>query len=270
MYKVLFINLNQHTKEETPHTLNWNELGFSLEDQADNCTTAISLLKKRQYSLLIINMYDLHADGLDLCGRIRSLSTVPIVLIGDSTDFQLARRAMYYQVSDYLPSPLSIDEITTSLQNVKHKLDCTASAYAAEQLLILTEEDSSRQELVINKVKEYVEETLHQNITLKHISNIMHFNCSYLGQKFKIHENMTFNEYLLQQRMEKAKNLLEHTDLKVYEIANGVGYTEIDWFYKKFKSYTGVSANEYRKKSSHSIKPSINRLRHPLLLTSGG
>jgi YesN/AraC family two-component response regulator len=59
---------------------------------------------------------------------------------------------------------------------------------------------------------------------------------------------MTFNEYLLKQRMEKVKALLESTDLKVYEIANEVGYSEMDWFYKKFKSYTGVSANEYRKK----------------------
>jgi YesN/AraC family two-component response regulator len=47
--------------------------------------------------------------------------------------------------------------------------------------------------------------------------------------------------------MERAKMLLEQTDLKIYEIANEVGYTEIDWFYKRFKSYTGVSANEYRK-----------------------
>lgn len=58
---------------------------------------------------------------------------------------------------------------------------------------------------------------------------------------------MSFNEYLFIQRMERAKMLLEQTDLKIYEIANEVGYTEIDWFYKRFKSYTGVSANEYRK-----------------------
>ncbi|MNO05979.1 DNA-binding transcriptional regulator AraC [compost metagenome] len=47
--------------------------------------------------------------------------------------------------------------------------------------------------------------------------------------------------------MEKAKLLLETTEMKIYEIADAVGYTEIDWFYKKFKEYTGTSANKYRK-----------------------
>jgi YesN/AraC family two-component response regulator len=59
---------------------------------------------------------------------------------------------------------------------------------------------------------------------------------------------MSFNEYLFIQRMERAKWLLANTELKVYEIAGEVGYKEIDWFYKRFKAYTGVSANEYRKR----------------------
>jgi YesN/AraC family two-component response regulator len=183
-------------------------------------------------------------EGLALCSRIRAESRIPILLIGDGTNFQLARKAMYYQVSDYLPAPLCPDEMSASLQLIRRKLDSTRPA-ARE---IHTMESAAVDISVIDKVKEYVTKALSQNITLKEISNIFHFNCSYLGQKFKYHENMTFNEYLLKQRMEKAKALLESTDLKVYEIANEVGYSEMDWFYKKFKSYTGVSANEYRKK----------------------
>lgn len=92
-----------------------------------------------------------------------------------------------------------------------------------------------------------MDEQLHHNITLKRISDSLNFNCAYLGQKFKQQEKMSFNEYLLRQRMEKAKLLLETTDMKIYEIADAVGYSEIDWFYKKFREYTGTSANEYRK-----------------------
>lgn len=77
-----------------------------------------------------------------------------------------------------------------------------------------------------------MDEQLHRNITLKQISDSLNFNCAYLGQKFKQQENMSFNEYLLRQRMEKAKLLLETTDMKIYEIADAVGYSEIDWFYK--------------------------------------
>jgi two-component system response regulator YesN len=40
--------------------------------------------------------------------------------------------------------------------------------------------------------------------------------------------------------------MLLRTDKKVYEIALEVGYGELDWFYKRFKSYAGISAGEYR------------------------
>ncbi|WP_028610042.1 response regulator transcription factor [Paenibacillus harenae] len=247
MYKVLFVDLNQHSREKIPYTLDWNRAGFALEGYADTSAAALSLCGKDHFSLVAINMNEAQAEGIELCGRIRCQSFVPIILIGGVSDFQLARKAMYYQVSDYLPDPLSADDLTASLLTLKHKLDSALQADHHAHALSSSENDSSAQTNVIDKVKEYVEEALHQNITLKEISNILHFNCSYLGQKFKCHVNMTFNEYLLQQRMEKAKSLLQHTDMKVYEIANVVGYSEMDWFYKKFKSYTGVSANEYRK-----------------------
>ncbi|MCA0753491.1 helix-turn-helix domain-containing protein [Paenibacillus sp. N4] len=250
MYRVLFVELNRHSGEKTPYELDWKDLGFALDACARGSADAMSLLAEQPYSLIVIDMFGAHDEGMELCGKLRSKSGIPIILIGGSNDFQLARKAMSYQVSDYLPNPLSADDLRTSLLTVKRALVSVPSANYKMPALSVSERDSSSVANVIDKVKEYVEEALHQNITLKQISHILHFNCSYLGQKFKIHENMTFLEYLLQQRMEKAKHLLEHTDMKIYEIAGEVGYTEMDWFYKKFKSYTGVSANEYRKRIS--------------------
>ncbi|MBD2867057.1 helix-turn-helix domain-containing protein [Paenibacillus arenilitoris] len=246
MYKMLIVDLNRHTDSKTMAALDWSELGFTIENNAGAADGALAQLASKPYSLVLINMVGMPDEGLALCSRIRAESRIPILLIGDGTNFQLARKAMYYQVSDYLPAPLCADELSASLRLIKRKLD---SAGRADREMRPSESAPSDLS-VIDKVKEYVTEALSQTITLKQISNILHFNCSYLGQKFKYHENMTFNEYLLQQRMEKAKFLLESTDLKVYEIASEVGYSEMDWFYKKFKSYTGVSANEYRKMMS--------------------
>lgn len=244
MYKVLLVNLHHHSDAKNRYALNWSSLGFTLEDYTDQPDTALSLLSSKSYSIILIDLVGMPEQGLALCGHIRSANSLPIILIGDSNDFQLARKAMHYQVSDYLPSPFSIEDLSSCLQLAKHTLDVANSPHHSPGF---HSQPADSEESVIEKVKEYVLEALGQNITLKEISNTLHFNYSYLGQKFKYHENMTFNEYLLQQRMEKAKSLLENTEMKVYEIANEVGYCEMDWFYKKFKSYTGVSANEYRK-----------------------
>jgi two-component system response regulator YesN len=247
VYKVMLVDPNPYSREKMRYILDWNSLGFALDGNAVTPADAKSLFAKHHYSVVLINVCDAHATGMVSCEQIRSKSRVPIILYGGSKDFQMARKALYYQVSDYLPDPVSPEEFITSLQAVKRELDSVAPAENKALSWSMVERQPPPQANIIDKVKEYVRETLNQNITLKEISHILHFNCSYLGQKFKYHESMTFNEYLLQQRMEKAKFLLENTDMRVYEIANEVGYIEMDWFYKKFKAYTGVSANEYRK-----------------------
>ncbi|PWW07218.1 response regulator receiver domain-containing protein [Paenibacillus cellulosilyticus] len=251
MYKVLLVDAAGQSKDTTIDLLAWRELGFSLDDHASTRTEAMLMFANLPYALVLINMNISQEEGIRLCEQIRETSRVPIILLGGGNDFQLARKAMCYQVSDYLPDPIAPDELQASLHRVERELEefigSEGKALTMSSINMLTAAAAPSSSNIIDKVKEFVEESLHQNITLKEISNIFHFNYSYLGQKFKSHENMTFNEYLLRQRMEKAKHLLEHTDMKIYEIANEVGYTEMDWFYKKFKSYTGVSANEFRK-----------------------
>ena len=48
-------------------------------------------------------------------------------------------------------------------------------------------------------------------------------------------------------RIDEAKKLLANNALKVYEIADLVGYSNVDYFHKKFKKYVGTSPAEYRK-----------------------
>lgn len=99
---------------------------------------------------------------------------------------------------------------------------------------------------VVNAIKDRVQSQYHLNLNMRLIANQIFMNSAYLGQLFISQTGMTFNEYLLQTRMEQAKKLLITTDKKVYEIAGEVGYKELDWFYKKFKEYAGKSASEYR------------------------
>lgn len=230
--------------------MDWPSQGFSLTLQMDPTIERVASLDLETFSLVIINMRNSAAICLELCGMIRGKSRIPIVLIGGDKDFHTVRQAMTYRVSDYLPAPCTAEDLCATLRTLRAEL--VASPFAApiplhSSMMNLRNKrfsDSS----VIDMVKNYVQKHLHENITLKEIASILHFNCAYLGQKFKQHTHMTFNEYLLQQRMEKAKRLLIETDLRIYQIAGEVGYSETDWFYKKFKAYTGKSAKEYRKK----------------------
>lgn len=98
----------------------------------------------------------------------------------------------------------------------------------------------------VEEVKALLLRNCGDGVCLKTIAKQLYVNPAYLGRLFKSHVAVSFNDYLIQIRMEKAKELLMTTDMRIYEIAHEVGYRQLDWFYKKFKEYTGCSAKEYR------------------------
>lgn len=97
---------------------------------------------------------------------------------------------------------------------------------------------------IINDVKQ----RLHENITLKDVAEKYSFSPNYLGQIFKEEMNMNFSDYVSMLRMEKAGALLMETNLKVYEIANLIGYRYLPYFSRQFKDYHGKTPLEYRRK----------------------
>ncbi|MFD0714323.1 response regulator [Paenibacillus sp. GCM10027626] len=122
--------------------------------------------------------------------------------------------------------------------------------YAAQRCIevisLLDAAKPSQPATTMETVKKIVNDDYGTNLSLKSIAEQIYMNPAYLGQLFKSNEGISFNDYLMRVRMERAKQLLRSTDKKVYEIALEVGYRELDWFYKKFKEYSGVSPSEYR------------------------
>ena len=104
----------------------------------------------------------------------------------------------------------------------------------------------------VNKVIREVQEYLRQNyansdISQTTVAKLFYVNPSYLSRIFKQAINLTFVEYLTQIRMEKAKQFLQETDLKAYQIAERIGIGDPHYFGICFKKYTGMSVNDYRK-----------------------
>lgn len=89
------------------------------------------------------------------------------------------------------------------------------------------------------------------NLKLETLSGIFNYNSAYLGKLFKNETGEYFNTYLDKVRIEKAKGLLEE-GLKVYQVAEKVGYTNVDYFHTKFRKYVGVSPSAYRKTANHA------------------
>jgi two-component system response regulator YesN len=99
---------------------------------------------------------------------------------------------------------------------------------------------------MIHDIKTYIDEHYADNLSLVSLAELFFINPSYLSQLFMKKTNMTFLYYLTTVRLKKARDLLQETDLKVYEISSLVGYKDAKYFSKIFERNTGVKPVDYR------------------------
>ena len=85
------------------------------------------------------------------------------------------------------------------------------------------------------------------SVTLNSVCTALAMSTSYFSSVFKNYTGETFIECLTKKRMEKAKLLLEHGNLKTYEIAEAVGYSDAHYFSISFKKTVGKTPTEYAK-----------------------
>lgn len=111
---------------------------------------------------------------------------------------------------------------------------------------------SPTRESVMDGILQYIRHNYQENLKLGTIAELFGYNSSYLGKVFSKATGKNFNSYIDEVRIENSKKLLLDHDYKVYEISQLVGYTNVDYFHKKFKKYVGMSPAEYRK--SHPSK----------------
>ena len=99
---------------------------------------------------------------------------------------------------------------------------------------------------LIDQIQFYINRNYQKNITQEFIASLFYLNRSYLSQLFKKQTNKKFIDYLNEVRINKAKELLLHSDRKMYQIAKSVGYDNTKYFFRIFKKKTGFSPEQFR------------------------
>ncbi|MCG8500827.1 MAG: response regulator transcription factor [Firmicutes bacterium] len=106
----------------------------------------------------------------------------------------------------------------------------------------------------IEKAKEFINQHYGiEGLNLSTIADSVHVSPGYLSQLFKQVVGESCIEYLSKVRISQAKKLLKETNLKAYEIAYRVGYSDSQYFSTCFKKYVGVSPTDYRNMIANDI-----------------
>ena len=189
------------------------------------------------------------AETLDRLREEIYLSSVPI------EDVRLFFIDLYLQVKEAicyryhtLDIPFPPNSWVVDFIHTRYYLYEIITFISEQAEMILSSLGTTSRESTLENVLRYIKDNYMNNLKLERIAPLFGYNSSYLGKLFTQKMGMNFTAYLDLIRIEASKELLKEGSMKVYEIAEKVGYSNVDYFHTKFKKSEGISPAEYRRK----------------------
>jgi YesN/AraC family two-component response regulator len=103
---------------------------------------------------------------------------------------------------------------------------------------------------IIDRCKNLIFRRLHSKIVISELADILHVSLEYLSALFKRTEQITISEYIMNEKVKLAQNLLVYSEYSLVDISMYLGFSSQSHFGRVFKKYTGLTPNDYRKRNA--------------------
>ncbi|WP_339062315.1 helix-turn-helix transcriptional regulator [Fusobacterium polymorphum] len=193
---------------------------------------------KMEYSNLVknaINRYQIKALSCSLVGTDKI-----IILVKSPYNFSLNDIAL--KIKNYI-NENSKYTVTLGLSNSYIK---DISYEFLINLLIDIEKYKKNNDFILDNSINFLEKYYYKDLSLTEVANVCNMSDSYFSRKFKEKFNINFSTYLLNIRLEKAKELLKEKNLNIENISEMVGFKDSSYFSKSFKQKYGMAPHYYR------------------------
>jgi two-component system response regulator YesN len=244
LYSLLIAEDEDNTREGLTNYIDWSELGFQVVASVRDGEDAIRYMEQQAEPIDVI-LSDIRMEkisGLELAKYVseKKLGT-SVILLTAYRDFEYAQKAITYQVVEYLLKPVKIQELKRTFQKVRQQIE------ASEALNGEQEERGDRD--LVEKAKRYINQHyMEKTCSLELVAANVGVVPSHLSKLFRQKTGKTFTDYITRERIDAAKDLLRHTNLKIHEISAQLGYGSTRHFSKIFRNATGILPTEYRER----------------------
>lgn len=124
VYKVLLVDDEILVREAISAKIEWNHLGFELAGDCENGKDAMEFLKHTPVDVVLTDICMPYVDGMQLSKHIyENFPQTGIIIFSGYSDFEYAKQAIQYKVSEYILKPVTKQELSAVLVRIREKLD---------------------------------------------------------------------------------------------------------------------------------------------------
>lgn len=243
MYKVMIIDDEPIIVQGFSRSVPWEKYNCQVVDTAGNGIEGKALIEKHRPDMIFLDICMPEMDGLAMIAGLKSeFSNMQVTILTGFRDFEYAKRALHLGVSRYLLKPSNMEEIEEAIQFMISKVEPAENSGEEEAD---THENVAGNFIVRNALA-YIEENYKEKLLLSDVAEKTYVSQWHLSKLLNKETGQTFSEILNGVRIEKAKELLKSSSLRIGDIAEEIGFVDLAHFSRVFKKVCGMSANEYR------------------------
>ena len=194
-------------------------------------------------SLIITDLKMPQMDGIEMLKALRAEGCKAYVIILTAYDhFSYAQSALRLGAVDYLLKPFHDGDLENAITRLQQRMQ--SGGEQAAPIGATRKGDKSKYVL---EAMDYISKHYNDpDISVGWVAESLNISEGYLSHTFKKETDYTLLNYITRYRIHKAMELLKDCRVKVYEVAEQVGYRDIAYFSATFKKYTGISPSEYQ------------------------
>jgi len=282
MYKLLIADDENTILKGLSRFMPWDTIGCEVDGTAKDGQEAIEHIKSRPPDIVITDIKMPRKSGIDVaCFVHENCPQIKVIILTGFAEFEYARSALVYGVSDYVLKPVSKIKLLDAVKKLTIKIDeereiihwsespmapYIGRLYDIEKHLKDNNYEAGRRSAsslfmglntlmnqeyhvspFIEKALRYIQKNYNADLSLETIAAHALVHPSHLSRTFKKETGEAVTDYINRMRIEKAKELLAFTDMLAYEVAEAVGFKDSAYFSLVFKKIAGVSPKDFKK-----------------------
>lgn len=237
-YSVVILEDDEWVLKGIQKSYNWDKYGFNVDKTFYDANDFLEYVGQHHVDVVFTDIEMPRMSGLELIAKVKfelKLDEILFVIISAYDNYEYMREAINLGVVDYCRKPIERDKTDETLERLRD---------------LLSKNDTSENKVIDNKdfrdLVHYIDTHYMEKLKLNELSKKYFFNANYLCLLFKKNLNMSFSNYVLKTRMEKAKEFLKSGEYSITEIVEKTGYNDYSYFNRAFKKYYGVTPLKFK------------------------